>query len=294
MKSLAIIGAGQMGRSLAELINRNQIDFIGFGDNDKTKWSAGSGEIPVCRTGSSAGDPVMSVEETVAKSPDSMLIGVSGGERSRSLERQIRDLGYKGQIHFAGSLHEDFDLRSRCIKYIIERVLENGVEGAVAELGVYKGDTAWQINALMPERRFYLFDTFEGFDERDVSKEENMSFSKARLGDFSDTSVESVMKRFIYPRSVIVRKGYFPETAEGLENERFAFVSMDPDLYGPVLAGLRFFYPRLSKGGSIMLHDYNNEQFKGVKTAVREYEKEEGPLSIVPLGDLHGSCVITK
>ena len=91
-----------------------------------------------------------------------------------------------------------------------------------------------------------------------------------------------------------MRKGFFPETARGLEDERYAFVSMDPDLYDPVLSGLDYFYPRLSPGGCIVLHDYNNEQFMGVKKAVEDYEKIHGRLNIVPLGDFHGSCVIMK
>jgi hypothetical protein len=49
--------------------------------------------------------------------------------------------------------------------------------------------------------------------------------------------------------NAIILKGYFPETARGLENERFAFVMLDVDNYEASLAGLEFFYPRLNHGG---------------------------------------------
>ena len=103
----------------------------------------------------------------------------------------------------------------------------------------------------------------------------------------------------LHPENCVIKNGYFPETAEGLEDETFAFVSLDPDLYAPVLSGLEFFYPRLSGGGVIVVHDYDNKQFEGVRRAVFEFEQEllsrgEGPLALVPLGDLHGSCVIIK
>jgi O-methyltransferase len=45
-----------------------------------------------------------------------------------------------------------------------------------------------------------------------------------------------------YKENCIVRKGYFPETAEDLEDE-FVFVSIDADLYEPIYNGLCYFYP---------------------------------------------------
>ena len=41
-----------------------------------------------------------------------------------------------------------------------------GVPGAAAELGVYRGFFARCINQLLPERKLYLFDSFEGFAEQ--------------------------------------------------------------------------------------------------------------------------------
>lgn len=48
---------------------------------------------------------------------------------------------------------------------------------------------------------------------------------------------------------VVIKKGYFPESIqndENLKNEKFCFVSLDPDLYKPILEGLEFF---LSQNG---------------------------------------------
>ena len=97
-----------------------------------------------------------------------------------------------------------------------------------------------------------------------------------------------------HPERVVLRKGYFPETAEGLESVRFALVSLDLDLYAPTLAALRFFYPRLNPGGTILLHDYGNGRFSGVHRAVAEYEEDCGLLPLVPLCDLHGTAAIIR
>jgi len=57
------------------------------------------------------------------------------------------------------------------------------------------------------------------------------------------------------------------------------------------LNGLKYFHPRLSKGGCILLHDYNSTQFPNVKEAVNDFSKE-WDIKIIPLCDLHGSAVI--
>jgi O-methyltransferase len=50
-------------------------------------------------------------------------------------------------------------------------IKKRGITGAVAELGVFRGDFAARINSVFPERKLYLFDTFAGFDERDIARE---------------------------------------------------------------------------------------------------------------------------
>lgn len=281
MKSAVIIGAGQMGRAAASLLNLNNIRLLAFGDNDPGKWDDDS-------------VPVVSVEAAVRMMLDEIIIGVLGSDRASELAAQVRTLGYCGRVRFIAELYHDFDIRSRCIRKLAERIDAQKIPGAVAELGVYRGDTAWQLNEAMPGRQLYLFDTFEGFDEADVAAEKMRSLSGAQTGRFSDTSEELVLGRMPHPEKCILRRGYFPETAEGLENERYAFVSMDADLYLPTLAGLEYFFPRLSAGGVIVLHDFDNSQFAGVGKAVEEYEAQNGPLRSVPLGDLHGSLVIIK
>lgn len=300
MKTTAIIGAGQMGRAAAELLHPNRVRLLAFGDNDPRVWTKAS-------PGNGEGAPVLPVAEALALEPQQVVICVLGEDRADMLEKQVRELGYEGPVVLLREIYELFDLRSRCIGQLARRARDLQIPGAVAELGVYRGDTAWQLNALFPNRKLYLFDTFEGFDVRDVEREhaeagpaEGGRSAHAQTGRFSDTSAEAVLRRMPHPEHVIVRQGFFPETAVYEEGgPAFAFVSLDPDLYAPVLEGLRYFYPRMSPGGMIVVHDYDNKQFEGVKRAVQEFEKEllgrgDQPLHMVPLGDLHGSCVILK
>jgi O-methyltransferase len=50
-------------------------------------------------------------------------------------------------------------------------IYANNIKGNVAELGVFRGDFAKFINMSFPDRKLYLFDTFEGFDKKDIEVE---------------------------------------------------------------------------------------------------------------------------
>lgn len=182
--------------------------------------------------------------------------------------------------------------RLACLEMCAYEIYDNKIAGAVAELGVFRGDFAKDINTVFPERKLYLFDTFEGFDERDIGTEVGKGFSSGDQ-DFSSTSVNLVLGKMPNVNQCVVRKGYFPSTAEGLESEQYAFVSIDTDLYEPILAGLHYFYPRLNKGGYIFIHDYNNDGYKGARQAVLDFCKSQ-QIAFVPIPDLGGSVVIGK
>ncbi|HWB26124.1 MAG TPA: TylF/MycF/NovP-related O-methyltransferase [Chitinophagaceae bacterium] len=182
-------------------------------------------------------------------------------------------------------------IRLSSLELVSHKINSNNITGNVAEVGVFRGDFASFINGYFPGRKLYLFDTFEGFDKRDISVEKQNDFSEGNQ-DFSNTSIDIVLKKMPYPEMCIPQKGYFPETAKDLE-DIFVFISLDTDLYQPIYDGLKFFYPRLAKGGYIFVHDFNNDSYKGAKKAVEQFCAEQD-ISFVPIADICGTCIITK
>ena len=282
METVVILGAGQMGRAVCNLLNMNNMELVAIGDNDPQKWDYDA-EIQI-----------LPIAEALMTQPDCVLIGVIDDERAGQMERQVRAFGYQGRVLTLSGVYTLFDVRGATFRRIADRMESLNVPGSMAELGTYRGDFAWQMNARFPERTLYLFDTFEGFDARDIAVERRESQSKAQTHDFGDTLASDVLARMPYEKSVIIRKGFFPETVEGMEKECYAVVSLDVDLYAPTLVGLEYFYPRLSEGGSIILHDYNSLHFDGVRRAVVDYEQMHGCLNLIPLSDLHGTAGIVK
>lgn len=281
---LAIFGAGQAGAMMTTWLPAS-INVVCFIDNNVRKQNT---EL--------IGYPVLSLMEALALQPDCILLAVLNNEAIQTIAMQLGDAGFRGEIKTISEFRNLQDLRLSAMRLLAREISDEGIEGALAELGVYRGDFAREICREFPGRDIYLFDTFSGFDSRDVKIESEISDSSQYRRDFSDTSINLVLNKIPQGNRAHVAQGYFPESIDLLEeadNLNFAFVSIDPDLYEPVLQGLKYFYPRLTPGGAIVVHDYNSAQFPGVKLAVKEYARTEG-ITVVPLSDMHGSVVLIK
>jgi len=182
-------------------------------------------------------------------------------------------------------------IRLATLELISYEIRTKKLLGNTAELGVYKGKFARYINQYFPDKTLYLFDTFEGFDKRDIKSETQKKFSTGEQ-DFSDTSVSSVLKLMPFPEKCILIKGFFPESAKAIDDS-FVFVSLDADLYEPIYYGLQFFFPKLVHGGYIFIHDFNNENYKGARKAVEQFCNEQ-KINYIPIPDFGGSAIILK
>jgi O-methyltransferase len=155
-------------------------------------------------------------------------------------------------------------VRYSSLALAIQRLETDGIQGAFAEIGVYRGVTSSFIHCQAPDRLFYLFDTFEGFPESALEVAEDKRFK--------NTSQETVSALLGDVRNIRFRKGMFLDTAEGLEEEKFALIMLDVDLYKSALDVFHFFYPRLVRGGYFFMHDYNSpESDRGISRAAHQF-----------------------
>lgn len=164
--------------------------------------------------------------------------------------------------------------------------------GSVAEVGVYQGQSSAVLSyyAQMFGRRAYLADTFSGFADEQL--EEGLNASKREA--FKEATLEAareVVGNYAENRWVV---GTFPQSAtRDMEQDTYAFVSLDCDIYDPILAGLKFFWPRMNEGGMIFVHDYSSGHWPGATKAVDEFcasNKVRGVL----LPDLAGSYLLVR
>lgn len=172
----------------------------------------------------------------------------------------------------------------------LSQVISEGIPGDLAELGVYRGNSAAVLAhyAEKADRSLYLFDTFSGFDPRDF-----VGIDANAPQAFDATSIDMVKMTVGSDRAIYV-PGFFPGTVTPeISDRRFAIAHLDCDLYEPMKAGLEFFYSRLSTGGLMMMHDYSNPHWAGAKQAVDEFCSTI-PESVILLPDKSGTAMLRK
>ena len=157
------------------------------------------------------------------------------------------------------------------------------IPGDLAELGVASGASARLIAKHAGERTLHLFDTFEG-----LPAPETGDSAKFAAGDFRN-HLEDVRK-YLAGLNCRFYKGLFPATAAPVANLQFSFVHLDVDLYESTRAGLEFFYPRMSRGGIIISHDYLSAD--GVDRAVAEFFADKPEPVIEMVGGYQ--CLVVK
>lgn len=147
----------------------------------------------------------------------------------------------------------------------LRKLLKDLPEGEIVEVGVFEGGTAEIIADAYPDKTIYLFDTFEGLPNdlvKDDPEEYYMGHCKGEL----ETAQE-----YLKGKNVKFYKGRFPDTSKPIKDMKFAFVHLDVDIYTATKDALKFFIPKMVKGGKILIHDY--PAHKGVKRAVDELIK---------------------
>ena len=205
--------------------------------------------------------------------------------------KKINFSTYRKMWIYKNKKNNDMDLtRLLFLMCSVEEILSSNIQGSFAEAGVYKGNSAKILNELAPNRNLYLFDTFEGFFKKDTILETK----KINEKHFKDTSLERVKKIFKGSKNVYFCPGYFPKTTFMIpEKETFSLVHLDLDLYKPTKSALEFFYPKLKKGAFLIIHDYLNESWPGVKKAVDEFFQNKIE-NITRIPDKSGTIVIRK
>ena len=170
--------------------------------------------------------------------------------------------------------------------------------GEYVELGVHRGLTLRFIHRCMDSARMlYGFDTFTGFDKRDIEAERKINKHHWSEGGFLPTSAGEVGK-FVgggkHPANLELVVGWFPETfgLPAFTNMRWQFAHIDMDLYQPTKAALDLLWPRMVPGGVVMVHDYGCGSFQ-TRRAVDEFCFKVKQLPI-EMPDWHVTAVIRK
>jgi hypothetical protein len=176
--------------------------------------------------------------------------------------------------------------------YIATRyIVEADIAGDVVECGVWKGGSAMVSASTLltlgdTSRSLYLYDTYEGMPE---SSEMDITYHgqsaeelRTRLHDDEDSwnfaPVEEVRANLLatgYPEDRLnLVVGKVEETIPATVPERISILRLDTDFYESTRHELHHLFPRLARGGVLIVDDY--DFWKGAKQATDEYFAEAG------------------
>lgn len=161
--------------------------------------------------------------------------------------------------------------RKQLLKFALKEYVKNSEykDKLFLEFGTYKGELINFCSSLIPEAKFYGFDSFEGLPE---------SFSIWKRGRFD---IKGKLPKV--NKNVSLIKGYFNETLPKFleeHKEKAAFIHIDCDLYSSTKTIFENIYDRIVPNTVIQFDEYynypgwRNHEFKAFQEFCKKYSVE--------------------
>lgn len=188
----------------------------------------------------------------------------------------------------------------------VRHLVRNEVPGAFVECGVWRGGSVLvMLRTLMSlgvtDRDLYLYDTFTHMPE---PGEHDVDFHGRVVADYYEEAltweafkylpygeVVSLIEETGYPRERLhFVQGMVEETLPQHAPERLALCRLDTDWYESTAHELEHLYPRLARGGVLIIDDYGH--FLGARKATDEYFAQHGEPVFLNRIDFSGRLVV--
>jgi hypothetical protein len=182
---------------------------------------------------------------------------------------------------------------------VVERINDEGIDGDIAECGVWSGGSIalfalWDMRDPRSSRRYVAFDSFEGlppptaedewvfetFNANSKAKGRKITSALENTGVCVGDSADSV-RQFFAGIGIPMQRcrfyvGWFQETTPvaARELERLAVLRIDGDWYESTRVCLDNLYGKVAPGGFVIIDDYGC--FPGCRKAVDEFRDAEG------------------
>ena len=153
------------------------------------------------------------------------------------------------------------------LHFCVEDVIARGVPGDLMETGVWRGGAVILMRAILKangvtDRLVWAADSFAGLPPADPARYPMDAPSKFDRYDELAVSLEDVQRNFrrydLLDDQVRFLKGWFRDTLPGAPVERLAVLRLDGDLYESTHDALTHLYPKLERGGYVIIDDFGD------------------------------------
>lgn len=168
------------------------------------------------------------------------------------------------------------------LHYCLDDVIAADVPGDLIETGVWRGGASIFMRGVLKargvtDRTVWACDSFEGLPPPSPGYDADAGAIWHWWKPLS-VSLEDVRANFarygLLDDHVKFVKGWFKDTLPGLDDERWALIRLDGDMYQSTIDALTHLYPNLSPGGYLIIDDYWGVD--ACRQAVHDYRDEHG------------------
>jgi O-methyltransferase len=174
-------------------------------------------------------------------------------------------------------------------------VLQRGVPGDLIEAGVWRGGVGIFMRAVLEafgaaDRRVWVADSFAGYAQPSAAFPADQGDPHWQYGDLAvalDTVKQNFARYGLLDERVVFVPGWFRDTLPSLQVDRLAVLRIDADMYESTSLALRTLYPKVSRGGYVIVDDYG--AWKPCRLAVDEFRQKNGIADPVQMIDWAGA-----
>jgi O-methyltransferase len=181
------------------------------------------------------------------------------------------------------------------LQFCVETALRDGVEGDFIETGVWRGGACIFMRGILKaygenDRAVWVADSFEGLPPPDVQGFPADRGDKHHKYKELAVSLDEVKQNFerysLLDGQVRFLRGWFKETLPSAPINSLAVCRLDGDMYESTMEALESLYPKVSKGGFLIVDDYG--AVKGCQLAVDEFREKHGIVDDMAVIDWSG------
>lgn len=163
----------------------------------------------------------------------------------------------------------------------VEEIINNQVPGDLIETGVWRGGACIFMRAILKayeikDRVVWVADSFEGLPEADPKQYPADKRIPFHTIGYLKVPLEEVKNNFraydLLDNQVRFLRGWFKDTLPRAPIKKLAILRLDGDMYESTLDALKNLYPKLSKGGFLIIDDFDD--IDACKQAVLDYRKD--------------------
>jgi O-methyltransferase len=244
--------------------------------------------------------------------PNRREVEYSSTHRAEIEDHPIADIDRNAEFSDLFARTRNYTMTSKEIMFSTYQaaryVAERGIPGDIVECGVWRGGSALlaglavrAAEARKPHRgllaarrrKLWLYDTFEGMTTP-TAQDVDLTGTAAALymAEHSDEgrwcyADEADVRRVFAsegfsPLDIEIVKGDVVQTLPKRRPNRIALLRLDTDWYESTKAELELLYPRLSRGGVLIIDDYGH--WEGSRQAVDEFFAREPGLLLNRIG----------